>query len=238
MAAPDAGAGLLLRPADEGDADVLVAIQGQARRAAPMPPGVHDDAEVRSWLAQRLRSDEVWVAELDGVPVGYARMTESWLDDLYVLPAAAGGGVGSALLDLVKGLRPRGFCLWVFETNTPARRFYESRGLVALERTDGSANEERAPDVRMAWPGEDPLAFLRGLIDEVDGQLGDLLARRVALTGAVQAHKSGSGRDARREREIAEAMARRAPGLGPERLGRIMDAIISESLDAAASVGD
>jgi chorismate mutase/GNAT superfamily N-acetyltransferase len=238
MATPDAGSGLLLRPADEGDADVLVAIQGQARRAAPMPPGVHDDAEVRSWLAQRLRSDEVWVAELDGVPVGYARMTESWLDDLYVLPAAAGGGVGSALLDLVKGVRPRGFCLWVFETNTPARRFYESRGLVALERTDGSANEERAPDVRMAWPGEDPLAFLRGLIDEVDGQLGDLLARRVALTGAVQAHKSGSGRDARREREIAEAMARRAPGLGPERLGRIMDAIISESLDAAASVGD
>ncbi len=238
MATPDAGSGLLLRPADEGDADVLVAIQGQARRAAPMPPGVHDDAEVRSWLAQRLRSDEIWVAELDGVPVGYARMTESWLDDLYVLPTAAGSGVGSALLDLVKGLRPGGFCLWVFETNTPARRFYESRGLVALERTDGSANEERAPDVRMAWPGEDPLAFLRGLIDEVDGQLGDLLARRVALTGAVQAHKSGSGRDARREREIAEAMARRAPVLGPERLGRIMDAIISESLDAAASVGD
>lgn len=238
MAAADAGAGagLLLRPGDQGDASVLAAIQGQARRAAPMPPGVHDETEVRSWLALRLLSDDVWVAELDGVPVGYARVAESWLDDLYVLPAAAGAGVGSALLDLVKGLRPRGFCLWVFETNTPARRFYERRGLVALERTDGSANEERAPDVRMAWPGEDPLAFLRGLIDDVDGQLGDLLARRVALTGAVQAYKSGSGRDARRERAIAEAMARHAPALGAERLGRIMDAVITESLDAAASI--
>ena len=29
----------------------------------------------------------------------------------------------------------------------------------------------------MAWPGADPLAFYRGLIDEVDDQLGDLLAR-------------------------------------------------------------
>jgi chorismate mutase len=237
MVAPE-GAGLALRPADEGDADVAAAIQLHARRAAPMPPAVHGEADVRSWLAERLRSDEAWVAELDGTPVGYARMTESWLDDLYVLPAAAGRGVGSALLDLVKALRPRGFCLWVFETNTPARRFYERHGLLALERTDGSANEERAPDVRMAWPGEEPLAFLRGLIDEVDGQLGDLLARRVALTGAVQAYKSGTGRDPRREREIAEAMARHAPQLGPERLGRIMDVVITESLDATASIRD
>ena len=238
MAASDVGAGLVLRPADEGDADVVAEIQVRARRGAPMPPAVHDDADVRSWLAQRLRADEVWVAELDGVPVGYARMTQSWLDDLYVLPAAAGRGVGSVLLDLVKGLRPHGFCLWVFESNTPARRFYENHGLLALERTDGSANEEHAPDVRMAWPGADPLAFLRGLIDEVDGQLGDLLARRVALTGAVQAYKSDIGRDARRERDIAEAMARHAPELGPERLGRIMDAVITESLDATASIRD
>ena len=234
MAGADVGGELTLRPADEDDVPALAAIQRAARRAAPMPPSVHDEADVRAWLAQRLRHDEAWVAELDGDPVGYARMTETWLDDLYVVPGAAGRGVGSALLDVVKGLRPGGFCLWVFETNTPARGFYERRGLVALERTDGSANEEHAPDIRMAWPGAEPLAFLRGLIDDVDGQLGDLLARRVALTGAVQAYKSGSGRDARREREIAEAMARRAPELGPERVGRIMDVVISESLDAAS----
>ena len=47
-------------------------------------------------------------------------------------------------------------------------RFYRRHGLVDLERTDGSANEERAPDIRMAWPGADPLAFYRGLIDDVD----------------------------------------------------------------------
>jgi chorismate mutase/GNAT superfamily N-acetyltransferase len=230
------GDGLVLRPASEDDGDAVAAINLGSRRAAAMPPPVHDDEDVRAWLTGRLAADEVWVAELDGAPVGYARLTETWLDDLYVLPTASGRGVGSALLDVAKALRPRGFCLWVFEMNTPARRFYERHGLVALEHTDGSANEERAPDVRMAWPGEEPLVFLRTLIDEVDEQLGGLLARRAALTRAVQALKSGSGRDARREREIAEAVARHAPELGPERVGRIMDVLITESLDAAASV--
>jgi chorismate mutase len=85
----------------------------------------------------------------------------------------------------------------------------------------------------MAWPGTDPLAFFRGLIDDADAQLGDLLARRAALTRVVQAHKRDPGRDRGRERRIAEAMALRAPELGAGRLFRIVDAIITESLDAA-----
>jgi chorismate mutase len=107
---------------------------------------------------------------------------------------------------------------------------------VELERADGSGNEEKAPDVRMAWPGGAPLAFYRGLIDEVDGQLGDLLARRAALTRAVQAHKPDPARDPAREQEIAAALARRAPALGPDRLARIVHAIITESLDAATEL--
>jgi chorismate mutase len=142
--------------------------------------------------------------------------------------------VGSALLDLAKTRRPDGFCLWVFEVNHPARGFYARRGLVELERTDGSANEERAPDIRMAWPGAEPLAFYRRLIDEVDTQLGDLLSRRAALTRAVQPHKADPDRrDPERERAIAAALARRAPALGTDRIQRIVHTIITESLDAA-----
>ena len=152
------------------------------------------------------------------------------------MPEHAGQGVGSALLDLVKAQRPDGFCLWVFEMNAPARGFYARHGLVELERTDGSGNEEQAPDVRMAWPGTDPLRFFRGLIDEVDEQLGDLLARRAALTRAVQEHKGEPTRDPDREREIAAALAARAPALGHERLARIVHAIITESLDAATEL--
>ncbi|WP_051552227.1 GNAT family N-acetyltransferase [Nocardioides sp. URHA0020] len=228
---------LTLRPATEEDAPAVVAVHLAARRTAAMPPSVHTDGDVAAWLTARVAEDEVWLAEDGGAPVGYARMTQTWLDDLYVAPAAARRGIGSALLDVVKAQRPDGFCLWVFETNVPARAFYARHGLVELERTDGSANEERAPDVRMAWPGSDPLAFLRRLIDEVDDQLGDLLARRTALTAAVQGIKHDPSRDPERERAIAEAMAVRAPALGVDRLSRIVHTIITESLDAAPDGG-
>ena len=226
---------VLLRPADSSDADAVADIHLASRAEAAMPPGVHTDEEVRGWLTGRLAHDDVWLAELDGAPVGYARMTPTWLDDLYVVPSAAGRGVGSALLDVVKSRRPGGFCLWVFETNAPARAFYARHGLVELEHTDGSANEEQAPDVRMAWPGEDPLTFYRTLIDEVDDELAALLERRAALTRAVQEVKGGGPRDEDREREIASRMARQAPSLGPDRLSRIVHTVISESLDAAGS---
>jgi len=222
-----------IRPADETDVPALADVHLSSRRAAPMPPAVHTEAEVRAWLGGRLAHDEVWVAETGDAVVAYVRLTPDWLDDLYVVPAHAREGIGSALLDLAKQQRPNGFCLWVFEENAPARAFYGRRGLVELEHTDGARNEERAPDVRMVWPGADPLGFLRRMIDDVDNQLGDLLSRRAALTAAVQPHKPAAERDPEREREIAARMAPLAPALGEERLRRIMHAIITESLDAA-----
>lgn len=226
---------LVIRPADQADAESLVRVHLSSRRAAPMPRAAHTDAEVRAWLAGRLRHDEVWVAEADGAAAAYLRLSDAWLDDLYVVPEHAREGIGSALLDLAKRQRPNGFCLWVFEQNLPARAFYRHHGLIDLEHTDGSANEERTPDVRMAWPGTDPVAFLRRLIDDVDHQLGDLLARRAALTAAVQPHKPVGERDPERERAIAARMAERAPALGEDRLVRIVHTIITESLDAAGS---
>jgi len=226
---------LTLRPAVPADAGAVADVQLASRAAASMPPGIHPEDEVRAWVAARLDQDEVWVAELDGDVAAYARMTASWLDDLYVRPDRAGQGIGSALLDVVKVQRPEGFCLWVFEMNTPARGFYARHGLVELERTDGSSNEEKQPDIKMAWAGADPLAFYRGLIDEVDRELGDVLNRRVSLTTAVQPHKPVSERDQDRERSIAEAMAIRAPALGADRLARIVHVIITESLDASSS---
>jgi GNAT superfamily N-acetyltransferase len=201
-----------------------------------MPRTLHTPEETRQWAAGwDLSVFSVWVACAGESLLGYARFDDAWLDDLYVDPDAQGAGVGSALMDLVKAQRPHGFCLWVFESNLPARDFYRRRGLVELEHTDGSASEEREPDLRMAWPGTDPMAFYRSLVDTVDNELGDLLNRRAALTAAIQPHKGSSDRDADREREIARALARRAPTLGEDRLARIVHAIITESLDAAGS---
>lgn len=217
---------LTLRPATEADHSALAAIHTRVRRASvpAMPTPAAPLGEPHG---------ETWLAETDEVAIGYAVVQDAWLHSLYVLPEAQGSGVGSALLDVVKALRPDGFCLWVFETNAAAREFYARRGLVELETTDGADNDEQAPDIKMAWPGADPLGFYRSLIDDVDAQLGTLLARRAALTRAAQAHKPDAARDPEREREIAVALAARAPTLGAERLQRIVHAIITESLGAA-----
>ncbi|WP_435769391.1 N-acetyltransferase family protein [Nocardioides sp. SYSU DS0651] len=149
--------GLVLRPAAAEDAAEVADVHLAARASAPMPASVHEEPEVRAWLTERIAEhgagQETWVAELDGRVVGYARFTATWLDDLYVDPQHAGRGIGSALLALVKSLRPHGFGLWVFESNRPARDFYGARGLAERERTDGSGNEEGAPDIRMEWRG-------------------------------------------------------------------------------------
>lgn len=227
---------LSLRPASHDDLAAVAEVHLAARAGAgtAFPPGVHGDDDVRAWVTGwDLTAHDVQVAVLGGEVVGYTRSTPTWLDDLYVAPRAQGAGVGAALLDLVKATHPDGFGLWVFESNAPARAFYARHGLVALERTDGSANEERAPDIRLVWPGRDALASFRAMIDEVDLLLGDVLARRTALTRAVQDVKGPAPRDRAREDEIARRVAAVAPGLGAERVARIVDVIITESLDAA-----
>ncbi len=228
---------LLLRPATEADAPAVAEVHLRARAAAvpAMPPTIHPDEETRAWAAGRVAAGDVWVAESGGRVVAMMELTATWLDQLYVDPDHAGQGVGSALLDLAKSLRPDGFALWVFESNAPARAFYRRHGLVELDHTDGSGNEEQAPDLRMAWPGEQPLRFLRAQIDEVDGDLAQLLGRRAALTAAVQPYKAvpgHAGRDPEREAEIAARMAAHAPGLGEAGFARIMHEVIGASLDA------
>ena len=235
-------ADLVVRPATPEDADELAELYLATRRAAEpaMPPQVHTADEVRGYHRRVVAEDEVWVASgSDGSMLGYLVLQQAWLHSLYVGPDHQGTGIGSALLDLAKQRRPEGFSLWVFASNAPARGFYRRHGLVELEHTDGSANEERCPDVRMVWPGTEPMAFLRAQIDAVDDELAVLLARRQALTAAVQGHKDRAGqragqagRDRGRERAIAERMARHAPGLGVEEVARVMDAVIGASLDA------
>ena len=229
-----------IRPASAADLPAVAEVYLVARAAAAMPLGIHPPVDVRAWVGTwDLSERDVWVAESAGSLVGFANLTPTWLDGLYVDPGAQREGIGSALVDLAKSVRPEGFGLWVFEMNEPARAFYRRHGFVELERTDGTANEENAPDIKMVWPGSDPLAYFRSLIDDVDVVLGDVLARRVALTRVVRDHKRATSsmadpaRDAEREQEIVERVARIAPELGPERVARIVHTIISESLDAS-----
>lgn len=142
-----------IRPATLEDAAAVADVLIVSRRAntATIPPPARTDADVRTWVSTSLLGDrEAWVVD-NGRVIGVLALDAAWLDQLYVLPEYAGRGIGSALLDLAKVLRPDGFGLWVFVSNTGGQRFYERHGLVEVERTDGSGNEENAPDIHYAW---------------------------------------------------------------------------------------
>ena len=222
-------------PEDAADcAEVVVAARAAAGDA--FPPSVHTPAEDRAFFARRVRDHEVWVAEVGGEVVGHLDLDGSWIHSLYVHPRAQRRGVGAALLDLARACRPHGFGLWVFASNLGARAFYRRQGLLELETTDGSDNEERAPDVRVVWPGPDPLSFLRHQIDLVDEELAAVVNRRIALTAAVQAVKDTpghAGRDVERERQIAERLAARTPDLDERTWEPVVAALVETGLHVA-----
>lgn len=148
----------VLRAARQGDAAGCSSVYLRSRRfALPTVPVVHNDSEVRRWMADEMvgRTD-MTVAEVDGVVVGLMVLDagepgEGWIEQLYVDPGRAGRGLGRQFLERAKLRYPAGLQLWTFQVNEPAQRFYEASGFVVQEHTDGAANEERAPDVRMRW---------------------------------------------------------------------------------------
>jgi ribosomal protein S18 acetylase RimI-like enzyme len=151
--------GAVLRPANPTDAGALAAVHRAARRAAmPYLPELHGEAEDRDWISETvLPSATVWVAEVDGRPVGYLALTGSSLDQLYVAPGYQGRGIGSQLLDKAKALSPVRLRLYAFQSNHRARAFYEARGFTAAAFSDGADNEEQEPDVMYEWavrPGQ------------------------------------------------------------------------------------
>jgi GNAT superfamily N-acetyltransferase len=139
-----------IREARAGDGDAIASVQRTSKQdALPYLPDLHTAEEDRWWVANvLLPSQTVWVAEVDGEIVGMVSVSEGFVQQLYVLPGYQGLGIGSTLLEKAIELSPNGLELWAFQQNERARGFYERRGFVAVEFTDGANNEERTPDVR------------------------------------------------------------------------------------------
>lgn len=149
-----------IRDAVPDDAAALARIH-VASRAAAMPwlPVLHGPDDVLRWMervvlpeaarpggAARVAEDET------GAPVGYLVLRDAVVEQLYVAPERAGRGIGSLLLADAMAARPGGLTLRAFQGNAGALRFYARHGFREVGRTDGSGNEERTPDVLLAWP--------------------------------------------------------------------------------------
>ena len=144
---------ILIRRAKTKDAaDVATVYIASRRGAAAHMPTVHTDAEIREWVIDHMVPErETWIADDRGRIVAVMVLDGEMIDQMYVSPTEQRRGVGDAMLAHAKKLRPARLRLYTFQSITPARRFYEARGFVAIEFNDGARNEERAPDVLYEW---------------------------------------------------------------------------------------
>jgi putative acetyltransferase len=141
----------VIRGGVAGDGAAIAALFRRSFNTLTFLPTLHTPDEDREFFLRVLDEQEVWVWDSGGRLLGFAALGDDMLNHLYVEPDAHGLGIGTALLAHVKERRPEGFRLWTFERNEGARRFYERLGFRVVERTDGSGNEEREPDVLYAW---------------------------------------------------------------------------------------
>ncbi|MGW1891888.1 GNAT family N-acetyltransferase [Streptomyces sp. NPDC002004] len=142
-----------LRPATVADAAAVADVWLRSFAAAlPTVRRAHSDDAVRAYFREVVvPAGGTWVADAAGDVVGMMVLEEDELAQLYMDPAWRGRGVGDRFVALAKERSPGRLALWTFQVNTPAHRFYERHGFVAVERTDGSGNEEQEPDVRYEW---------------------------------------------------------------------------------------
>jgi len=147
----------VLRQARTNDAAECAHVYLRSRAfGLPEVPTVHPVSEVRRWMADDvIGHSDVWVAEVDGVVAGLMVLSHErdggWVDQMYLDPSWMGRGLGDRFVDLARRRCPGGLQLWTFQSNGPARRFWERHGFVEQESTDGRGNEERTPDVRYRW---------------------------------------------------------------------------------------
>jgi GNAT superfamily N-acetyltransferase len=97
-----------------------------------------------------LKSNEVWVAELEHRPIAFMAMRGDFIDQLYIDPDYQRRGIGKALLNFAKGQSPHHLWLYTLQVNANACAFYEKNGFIA-EKFGVSPPPESEPDVEYHW---------------------------------------------------------------------------------------
>lgn len=103
-----------------------------------------DKIDARQW-SNRFENKTVWVAELDGAPVGFVDVARDGLIDMiYVHADHQGEGIASRLLRNVEvSAQARGLLRLFTEASITARPFFEHRGfrVIATQRVMRWAQE-------------------------------------------------------------------------------------------------
>ncbi|MCU9837624.1 GNAT family N-acetyltransferase [Ruegeria sp. WL0004] len=140
----------LLRPALPDDATATGEILYAFARDTDWMPLLHCRDETVMFCGVMIARGWVTVAVLHGRVAGFIARDGGEICSLYLARKAQGRGLGARLLQQAQHSAEQ-LELWTFQANVGARRFYERHGFRETQRTDGSRNDERLPDIRYEW---------------------------------------------------------------------------------------
>ncbi|NDW44959.1 GNAT family N-acetyltransferase [Ruegeria sp. PrR005] len=140
----------LLRPGLPCDAAATGEILYAFARDTDWMPLLHCRDETEMFCGVMIARGWVTVAVLHGRVAGFIARDGGEICSLYLARKAQGRGLGARLLQQAQHSAEQ-LELWTFQANAGARRFYERHGFRETQRTDGSRNDERLPDIRYEW---------------------------------------------------------------------------------------
>ncbi len=153
---------LLLRPGRIADLPAIFEITRDS--FAVLAKGYYSKAQTDAWMKgcspetyrEGVEGGRIQVAELGGAVVGYVDFRPGEVTRLFVLPEAAGRGIGTRLLRTAVRLARRDHHgPVVLESLLNAVAFYEKQGFVATAKgfsSHGSAESPPIEILRMALP--------------------------------------------------------------------------------------
>jgi predicted N-acetyltransferase YhbS len=148
---------MIIRPMARGDAETVHEIHGACLTQTLLGRYTHEqitawldgrtpDGYVRAWEA----GERFFVAEADGVVVGYASWEEDELLSLFVHPDCQSRGIGSALIEAcLADAEGTGGAITKVKSVLGAEAFYAKHGFASECRGSTAKRGVEIPDTRM-----------------------------------------------------------------------------------------
>ena len=143
-----------IRPLTDTDVDTVIRVWTETKRDTygfiELERSYTEADDAAFFRGHILPRCTIWIAVEDGAVLGFAALVGSYLDRLYVRPAAQRRGVGASLLARAIEASPDGLELHTHVENFKARAFYEKMGFVPVH-FGISPPPESLPDVEYQW---------------------------------------------------------------------------------------